>query len=260
MGKSARQSKILRYENSMKYSIIMPYYKRPELRFALDSFVEYYKHRKDIEVVIVEDSKNFSSKESHDELCGIINRYKDKIRIVSVVDPYLGYCSATKYNLGVKVSSGHLIMITNPETPHNFDFFKKFDKIDFTNTYVVCACASVNVTVDRGTFFNSDLCFSQWYQHSEHRNAKYHFCSMISRSNYNKIGGFDERYSNGYCFEDDNFVKRVEKHGIKIVVRDDIYAYHIEHPRDYSLTPERKEELRQINLDIWRKQLETEDF
>lgn len=244
----------------MKYSIVMPYYKRPELRYTLDSYAEYYGHRNDIEVIIVEDSKNFNSEEMHGELVNIVKRYESKVNVKTILDPKFSYCSASKYNNGVKVSSGSIIMLTNPESPHNFDFFEKFDEMDFSNTYLVCACVSVNVLVDRGTFFNSDLGFSQWYQHSIHRNAMYHFCSVISKDNFNKIGGFDERYSDGYCFEDDNFVKRVQKHGINIVTRDDIFTYHIEHPRDYSLTPEESEKLKNRNLELWRHQLETGDF
>lgn len=247
-------------EFCMRYSVVMPYYKRPELRFTLDSYTEYYSYRDDLEVIIVEDSKNYQSEEMHKELTELVKRYTSKIPIVVVRDPKVSYCPSSKYNLGVRVASGSIIMLTNPETPHNFDFFKKLDKIDFTNKYVVCACASVKVTVDRGTFFNSDLEFVQWYQHSEHRNAQYHFCSVISKENYNRIGGFDERFSAGIAFDDDNFLMRVKKSNLDVVVRDDIYAYHIEHPRDYSITPDKWDSLRQINLDIWRKQLETEDF
>ena len=145
----------------MRYSIVMPYYQRPELRFTLDSYTEYYSKREDIEVIIVEDSKNFSSDVMHGDLVRIIKKYDSKIPIILVRDPKQSYCPSSKYNLGVKVSNGSVIMLTNPEVPHNLDFFNVVDEIDFTNTYLVCACASVNVLVDRGTFFNSDLGFSQ---------------------------------------------------------------------------------------------------
>lgn len=244
----------------MKYSVVMPYYKRPELRFTLDSYTEYYRHRDDIEVIVVEDSKNYDSEEMHGQLLEILKIYEDRISIVLLNDPKPSYCSAAKYNLGVRTALGSHIMITNPETPHNFDMLQHLDEIDFTNTYIVCSCASVTVLEDRGNFFNSDLGFSQWYQHSEHRNAMYHFCSVISKENYNKIGGFDERYCRGYCYEDDNFVKRVQKHGLSIVTRDDLYTYHIEHPRDYSLSAEEREDLIHINRSIWAGQLQSGDF
>jgi GT2 family glycosyltransferase len=244
----------------MRYSIVMPYYQRPELRFTLDSFVEYYQQRKDIEVLIVEDSKNFKSEKMHKELNTILEKYESKIRIVCAVDPKESFCPSSKYNLGVRMSSGTHIMLTNPEIPHNFNLFDEIDKIDFKNTYLVCSCASVTTLVDRGTFFNSDLGFSLWYQHSVHRNALYHFCTIISKENYNKIGGFDERFSKGIAFDDDNFVKRVQKNGLDIITRDDLYTYHIEHQRDYSLTDEEKERLRKINHDLWAHQLETINF
>lgn len=238
----------------------MPYYSRPELRFALDSFVHYYAHRDDIEVVIVEDSKNFKSEEKHNALLKILEKYKDGVKITHILDDIESYCSSSKYNAGVRASTGSVIVLTNPETPHNFDIFQYIDKIDMSNTYVVCACASVTLLVDRGTFFNSDLGFHMWYQHTIHRNALYHFCSIISKDNYYKIGGFDERYSEGLAFEDDNFVKRVQKHKLNIVPRDDLYTYHIEHPRDYSISSEEVERLKAVNLALWRHQIETGDF
>jgi len=247
-------------KRDIKYSIIMPYYDRPELRFTLDSIAHYYSYRKDIEVVIVEDSKNFSSDLLHNTLLGYIKDYENKVSILHVVDPKESFCPPSKYNIGVKMAAGNIIMITNPETPHNFDLFEKLDKEDLTSKYIICGCVSVKLKRDRGDYFKSDFEFFQWYQHSVHRNVRYHFCSVISKDNYNKIGGFDERYCAGFSFDDDNFLKRIENSSLSIEARDDLFVSHIEHDRKYNINLEKLKELKEVNRKIWISQLETGQF
>ncbi len=244
----------------MRYSIIMPYYNRPEIRFAFDSFCKLYSDRDDIEIIIVEDTKNFNSVDMHERLDSIIDKYKGSLKISLILDTCVSYNASTRYNRGVEKASGSIIMLTNPETPHTLDIFRELDKIDFSNTYIVCACSAMNLIEDKNNFFDSKFNFYLWYQHTQHRNANFHFCSAISKDNYNRIGGFDERYSKGIAFEDNNFVKRVEKSGLSIVTRDDLITYHIEHSRDYSLSKEETEAKIQINRSLWESQISSQKF
>jgi GT2 family glycosyltransferase len=237
----------------------MPYYNRPEIRFAFDSFAQLYRGRNDIEIIVVEDTKNFNTEEMHQKLLEIINQFKDLLQIKFIVDPCVSYNASTRYNRGVEVSNGSIIMLTNPETPHTLDIFKELDKVDFSNSYIVCSCSAMHLVEDKGNFSDSTFKFYHWYQHAT-RNVLFHFCSAISKVNYNKIGGFDEQYSKGLAYEDANFVKRVEHAGIKIATRDDLITYHIEHSRDYSLSKEETELRIQINKSLWEKQLSTQKF
>lgn len=243
----------------MRYSIVMPYYNRSEIRFAFDSFCHFYSNRDDIEIIIVEDTKNFNSPEMHNKLLEIIEKYKTKLKISLILDPCVSYNASTRYNRGVEKASGSIIMLTNPETPHTMDILSELDKVDFSNTYIVCACSAMHLINDNGNFFDSVFKFYHWYQHAT-RNLLFHFCSSISKSNYEKIGGFDEEYSKGLAYEDANFVKRVEKANIKIVTRDDLVTYHIEHSRDYALSPEETEARININKNLWEQQLRTQQF
>lgn len=243
----------------MKYSIIMPYYNRPEIRFAFDSFCKFYSIRDDVEIIVVEDTKNFNSNDMHGLLTRIIEKYKELLKISLILDPCVSYNASTRYNRGVEKASGSIIMLTNPETPHTSDILKDLDKVDFTDTYIVCACSAMHLKEDKGNFFDSSFSFYHWYQHAT-RNLLFHFCSAISKENYNKIGGFDEQYSRGLAYEDANFVKRVEKSGMAIVTRDDLVTYHIEHSRDYSLTKEETEERININKSLWESQLSSQKF
>ena len=60
----------------IKYSIILPYYNRPEFKSALLSFKHHYVGRNDYEVIIVEDIKNEMNIEYHDVLVDIIHEFE----------------------------------------------------------------------------------------------------------------------------------------------------------------------------------------
>ena len=139
------------------------------------------------------------------------------------------------------------------------DIFSKLDLVDFSNTYILCDCANVNLMQDNGEFFESTFKFISWYQHTT-RNVKYHFCSVISKENYFKCGGFDEQYSLGIASEDYNFIRRVEKAGMKVVCRKDLIVNHIAHPKDYSINIEEKKRLIGINTAILKKQIKSNKF
>lgn len=211
--------------NNLKYSIIMPYCGKSKLRFTLDSYVEYYKDRDDVEVIIVEDSKN------REEFRDILKQYNTRIPIITIKDPKKSNSSSSKYNRGVGIASGSIIMLTNPNTPHNFDFLEKIDEIDLNNKYLILACARVDILNDRGTFFNSDIGFRAWYQHSIHKNTMYHFCSVISKKNYEKVGGLSEKSTS----VNEDFLREIKRNDIVVETNDDMYTYLISDTMDNSL-------------------------
>jgi len=244
----------------MKYSIIMPYYNRPELRFSLDSYRDLYKNRSDFEIVIVEDSKNTLDVGMHKILLDTVVKYPE-LRIKLVQDPKISYNPSSKYNVGVKEASGEIIMLTNPEVPHASDILKFIDSSDMNNLYIVCACQAVYLSKIGETFKDCELSFYMWYQHTQYRDVRYHFCTAISKDNYlNRVKGFDERYCEGIAYDDDNFVKRVVKSGLIILPVDDIVTYHIEHSRNYKISSEEFNRLVEINRSLWTTQLATDSF
>lgn len=244
----------------MKYSIIMPYYDRPELKFSLDSYRDLYKGRSDFEVIIVEDSKNTSDIEMHNALLDIIDRYPELcIRIVQ--DPKISYNPTSKYNFGVKRAFGKIMLLTNPEVPHVSDILKFIDNSEMDNLYIVCACLAVHLVKPGKNFKDSEFKSYMWYQHTQYRDVRYHFCTVITRDNYiNKVKGFDERYCGGIAYDDDNFVKRVMKSGLIILPVDDLVTYHIEHSRNYKISSEEFNRLVEINRSLWTTQLATDNF
>jgi GT2 family glycosyltransferase len=228
----------------MKYSILIPYHKRPTLQATLKSFSDLYASRNDYEIVIVESQRTYNDQNNHNGLLSILNEFTSKLTIKLSLNKDDGYSCAPAYNQAFKNSSGEFIIITNPESPHIVNILSELDKIfeQNKNTYVVCSCLAVNEN-------GSPLI---WYQHSIYNNRRLHFCSAISRQNWLKTNGFCEAYSNGAAFEDDDFLERVKLLNIPIITRDDLVVYHIEHPREY-LSVELDAINRQLYNFIWDK-------
>jgi len=51
------------------------------------------------------------------------------------------------------------------------------------------------------------------------------FCVMMHREVYERVGTLDEAFGQGY-FEDDDYCRRVEKEGMRIVCAEDVFIHH----------------------------------
>jgi hypothetical protein len=215
----------------------MPYYKRAsQLHNTLTSFLHYYANRDDYEVVIVADGKNAKVPILDSELRKVVDYFKTDIPITlfqyseSVINP------SVLFNKAFELRKGDILIITNPECFHKVDILsgldKEFEKSKFI--YVVCACESSKVNsrwISKFEDFKYDR--HMWYQHSEYRNACYHFCTVMTAGSYALIGGFDEMFAKGLCFDDDDFRDRVRQSGMKFVIRDDLVVVHQKHDKDH---------------------------
>jgi hypothetical protein len=245
----------------VKYSFLLPYWKRESFKSTLISFLHHYAGRDDYEVVIAEDITNVEDVPHHQKLMGIIEEFKTKINIVYSLDEKRTYNSAPKYNTAFRHSSGQFVIVSNPENFHESNILAGLDAEFKTNpnSYVICSCKAVYFEKQVIDIFeeNASFKFWQWYQHSIHNNRMLHFCGALSRDNYKKIGGFDERYSRGIAYEDNSFLKRVEFGGLPIIIRDDLVTCHIEHDRGYLHS---NNDLYKLNEQLWIQQLITNDF
>ena len=218
---------------NIKYSILMPYYRRDCLHNTLISFNTYYKDRTDYEVIIIEDFKNTKDIVEHNKLLDIIKKFRDyNIKIVHLNSNIeTCYNGSAHYNQGAKSASGDILIITNPECVHVTDILGYLDE-QTGSDYNVFACLSA--------IFNGNINDMQefkyrpgiWYQHTRN-NRQLHFCSAISKINYNKICGFDEFYADGIGYDDDDFLRTIKTNLIAIRSVDNYYVVHIEHNRDH---------------------------
>ena len=212
--------------NKIKYSFLLPYYDR-HIQFieTLESFLGLYKGRNDYEVVIVEDAKNVADPIKHALFIHLINMFATEIPIRHVRYPLAVINPVGMFNMAAKLAQGEYFILSSPECRHETNVLAGLDE-EFAknpNAYVVCACQALK----------ADGTFHMWYQHSIHRNAKYHFCSAISKDQFDVMGGFEEAYQYGYCFDDDDFRDRIIHSSTPVVVCDDLLVSHQWHSKAY---------------------------
>lgn len=212
----------------MKYSILMPYYKRAlQLQSTLKSFDHFYKDRKDFEIILIVDNKN--NDQDIDNLKTVLNVFKDlNIKYISGIQKE-SFSPASNFNVGASVASGEFLILTNPEAMHSVNILAGID-YEFEKSkdpYIVCSCLSVQakyIPVEK----LGDIT-GKWYQHSNYRNTGCHFCSAISHEKFNLIDGFSEEFSSGVGFDDDDFRNKVRASGTPFVYRDDLVTLHLFH-------------------------------
>jgi len=212
----------------MKYSILIPYYKRAlQLQSTLKSFDHFYRDRKDVEIILIIDNKN--NNQDMENLSTVLDVFKH-LSIIRVSGTQMeSFSPASNYNIGAKRADGEFLILTNPEAMHAVDIMKGVDEEleKSKDNYIVCSCLSVTskyIPVEKLGSVDG-----KWYQHSNYRNTGCHFCSIISRENYKKIGGFSEEFSVGVGFDDDDFRNKVKQAGITFIYRDDLVTLHLFH-------------------------------
>jgi len=202
---------------SVKYSFLMPYHKRAsQLAVTLTSFLRRYQ-RNDYEILVGEDYKNVLDLEEHCALSKVIGDFSHELNIQTIITGNdICWNPSIAFNELASRAQGRFLVITNPECLHETDVLAGFDEAfeQDSDQYIICACRIPS---------------RQWYQHSVHRPAKVHFCAALSKEQYNKIGGFDEEYAKGVCFEDDDFRNTIIANDILITQRDDLVVVHQSH-------------------------------
>ncbi len=207
-------------------SIVMAYYNRKEqLIKTLESINQ--QSYKDIEVIIIDDGSSLGQ--------GVpFAPYSFKTTVIDICLSEKTWCNpCIPFNIGFKAAKGDIIIIQNPECYHNGEILKHAAENVKDNNYITYGCFSLDEsstrdlmnlsTHDKTASFDGDF---GWYNHSIYRPANYHFCSAITRKNLEELGGFDERYANGVGYDDDEFLIRIKKKGLKVELVDTPFVYH----------------------------------
>lgn len=215
----------------IKYAFLMPYIDRAtELRKTFESFCSLYHHRNDFEIIIVLDSKS----RFPGALIRLTDEYSSRLSILVLEYDGAGrFNPSGLFNQAADNTTAEFLIFTSPECLHKTNILAGLDsEFDQSkNNYVICACEHVSPEMKHIT----------WYQHSIRRNAQYHFCSAVSKKIFDSVGGFDEEFSTGYCFEDDDFKVRIMQAVFKTVTRDDLIVCHQKHKKAYIQIPNQKE-------------------
>lgn len=157
----------------------------------------------------------------------------DGTNVINVRLPYkdraLNPCVAI--NAAVKNSRRQVIVLTNPGTEIKAGMLERMLAEIDDSTYVAAACRDI----DTGRW----LCHST-VRGGEHgrgpmpEGSGFHFLSMLTRSLWDKAGGFDEDYRQGQAYDDNDFLWRLHRAGATFKVLDDVV---IEHRRSTTQWP-----------------------
>lgn len=202
---------------TLPVSIAMPYFERGRiLRDCLDRLADHYPGS-ELEIVVADDG---SIAEKAEAIIGDFLWRRNPGFACKAI--YLGppkddgLCPCTPINVAVRATTRPRVLIQNPDTIHIAPILAGLlEEIERQGEDAVI-CAGVWCP-DR----------NEWHSHGIHRPAGYHFCNLMSRSLFDRAGGFDEEYREGQCYDDDDFVQRVKAAGGRYVFRDDLVAHHV---------------------------------
>lgn len=211
-----------------KITIVATYFQRQyQLSNTLHSLSQ--SSHKDFEVIIVDDcSPDDISLPSLDFPVTVI-KIKDKTWTNPEPAYNTGIIEALKGNPDI-------IILQNAECYHVGDVLQYAQKINSEN-YISFGCYSLNKET---TFAKHDITAviqannigavdngqNAWYNHPVFRPVGYDFCSAISADNLRKLNGYDERFSFGIAYGDNNLFDRVNKLGLKVEITSYPFVVH----------------------------------
>ncbi len=185
-------------------SVIVPYWNRPEALAVFYKQVEDWHSDPRYEFIIVDDG---SMKDPAFD--GPPN-----VRVLKLPPKAVPKNPSVPMNRGVAESHGAVVVLTGGcEILHSSpdDLPRLVGLLKEKNDYAVAACFDTQ----RG-----------WIQHTEKLNPMLHWFTAIHREWFDAVGGFDEAYREGYAFEDNDFVRRLEAAGTNFIVTNDIVVEH----------------------------------
>lgn len=134
-------------------------------------------------------------------------------------------------NAAVNNSTRSVVVLTNPGVEIRAGMIERMLDVLDENTYVAAACRDF----DTGRW----LCHST-VKGGEHgrgpmpEGSGFHFLAMLTRSLWDRAGGFDEDYREGQGYDDNDFLWRLHRAGAKFKVLDDVV---IDHKRSTTVWP-----------------------
>ena len=235
----------IKQDEANKFSIIMTYYNRREQAiYTLNRFEYLYGNNYNFEIIIVDDNSN-----DNERLDDIINLYSFTIIYVYIPTNKKTWKNpCIPYNIGFGKASGNIIIIQNPECFHYKNIFDNILKDSLENTYFTCNVMSSPSFKHNDYLINNIDILSEekiieyfeneninspetikkgWYNHPIYSNRHFHFCSIISKKNLDKLNGFNETFQYNYWYDDDEFLFRI-KNFLEIKFLDSfvIHLYH----------------------------------
>jgi GT2 family glycosyltransferase len=217
---------------------------------------------KDFEVIVVDDASDDDQRieDLQNEFKFLkvfrINKNEKKFH-----NPCIGF------NLAFSKCSGDVIIIQNAECLHYSDILKlTLEKIT-NNNYLSFACYSIDNETTEKINKLKDISNTKdvvnflpirqdingkngWYNHGIYRPTGLHFCSAITKKNLKQLNGFDERYAEGNCYDDNEILHRIKNKNLQIDFINDGIVIHQYHP-NFNYDKPKMAELENKNANLY---------
>lgn len=197
----------------MRLSIVMTYHNRLE---QLDNTLRsiYAQEDPDLELIVVDDASD-----SGMQARIVLDDWDVPVTLIEVSRDEKHWVNpSVPYNMGFARVTGDVVVIQNAETLHVGPVLHQIRQGITSNNYMVASCYAS--TEEEFKQFKHAACVDHvvrpckddhWYHHPRHFPKWYHFCSAMTVGNLRKLGGFNEAFAAGYCFEDNEFLLRIRK-------------------------------------------------
>ena len=219
-------------------SIVMAYHDRKEQVITTLKSIEKSKHANAIEVIIVDDASSLEH-----SLQEVVENSSLHIKLIEIKKSEKWWINpCVPYNMGFKEATADRIIIQNPECAHYGDIIDKTIEHLTDDNYLSFHCYSLNaadtteyqktgnvIFFPRGTIADGT---SGFYNHYVYKRTALHFTSAISKSNLDKLGGFDEVYAYGIGYDDNDLIRRVAQMGLSIQFVENPLSIHQYHYSD----------------------------
>jgi GT2 family glycosyltransferase len=222
----------------MILSVVMAYHNRAN-QFWL-TLKSIRRQNQDVEIIVVDDGSDESQRAS-DVAIDFPELNIETIYLPKGERTWINPC--IPFNIGFRKAKGETIVIQSPECLHignvleyalrnrsesHYLAFSCYNLAEFThaplrdlrifsdevlNEQMKAMVSLEDASSDANTRRN-DGC---WFNHPVFCPKNYHFLSVLSKKNLDDLGGFDERYAEGYCWDDNEFLWRVKQMGLRVV-------------------------------------------
>jgi GT2 family glycosyltransferase len=222
----------------MKISIVTAYYNRKQLFYqTLKSIVK--SKFSDFELIVVDDGSSLEHR---------LEEYLDEfsfLRLIRLEPENKWYANpCIPFNIGIRAAQGEIIVLQNPECLHVHDVLTYLSENVNDTNYISVSTYALNEEItnklpnliSENNFIDYFGLLPQqatggsptlgWYNHSRFRPEHLHFCSALTRKNIEELGGFDERYAYGISYDDNEFIERIRRKGLKMIIADNVSVIH----------------------------------
>lgn len=208
-------------------SICMTHFNRKkQLLNTLNSIQRQQNAKELTEIIIVDDVSDTPL--TYDDL-----KYLDlDIKLITIDTKNKWWINpSVAFNIAFSLIHGKRAIIQNAECLHKTDIIDYVMKNLNTNDYIAMSALALTKKSSDDINFDSnidsiDTNESIWHCHSIHRPEALNFCTALFTEDLIKIGGFDMNFAEGIWFDDNFFLDKIKRNGMRVKIEDSQLVYH----------------------------------